>query len=1345
MPRRFTLLHPTASKLAEDRFFWPWVLLAIIQLFLPSTCLGLAMQDRDDQEILGRRASELLGRDNLVAWCIVPFDAQKRTPEQRAQMLVDLGIQRCAYDWRQEHVAEFEREIEAYRKHDITYQAFWDYHPQAMQLFAKHDLHPAIWKMIPDPGEIPNRVDKAVEALLPLARETKEQGCQLSLYNHGGWAGSPETMVAVCQKLRDQGFSNVGIVWNFHHGHDYIANWPAVFNDLLPYLHCLNINGMNDNATPKILPVGQGKHDIPMLEVVLRSPYAGPIGILDHLPEEDSRKALQANLTGVTALLERWSVPVPSRRNQSEEEADLVPVEYSDAYLEQLLGPLESDGNPDRGVQVFAANRFACLSCHQVDQYGGKVGPELTEIGRQRKPDQLAASILWPNHEVEEKYRQLQVLTTDGKIHRGLILSRDDQALQIQDPNLPEPTTIQLEDIDEESLLGSVMPEGIAQAMTLQQQRDLVAFLSALGRGGEQYQEELKLAFAHSHPHQSRPFPYQAAPRHPELWPNHNHPVNRQRIYNFYGKQAEHYRNRRSVPLLLEAYPSLDGPDTGHWGNQNEDSWRDGRWNQVQLGQIQAGVTRLTDVVIPRGVNVQLPGGVFYCYDIDRLCVRAYWRDGFLTFSDVRHGFMDALKPLGKPELLPVQEIRDAEYLGLYQDGHRVAFAYQIGEQIHLDAPHWKDGKLQSLRLPLEQHPWKDLLLGPTKLRWPETIKTAIHLGQTTGPYQVDTIVLPQETADHSLLFFSGLDFLPDGAGIVATMQGEIWRVTGLSPTELDSKSWQDLAWPEQAEWKKIAEGLHQPLGVKVHQGRIYVQCRDQLLELIDRNEDQEIDYYRCVNKAFITSPAGHDYICGLQCDSEGNFYTVSGNQGLLRLSPDGQSATVLATGFRNPDGLGILPDGTLTIPCSEGDWTPASMVCAVGPDREGTPHYGYRGPVNNQAPELPWFYLPRGMDNSSAEQVWCGSTRWGPLKGHAVHLSFGSGTHFYVLPDSQHPQQAAVIPLPGDFDSGIHRGRFHPVDGQLYVAGMSGWGTYTPEDGCFQRVRYTGQKFLTPTGISVHENGVLLQFNQPLPSSVAESSIQHFAQCWNYRYSQGYGSPELSPSHPGMVGHDSLTILSSHIVDQGTSLFLEIPDLQPVNQLHLNVALGQASLQPENGLDLFVTVHELAPAFDDYPGYRQRAKTVAVHPIMVDMSLLNQKHENRFRQAIKGARPIEIATGQNLTYQTTRWTAAPGEAIALTLTNTDVVPHNWVLVRPGQLSNVGKMANHLIADPLAALRQYVPETDQVLAATDIVDAGGRMTIYFRAPEEPGEYPYLCTFPGHWMVMNGVLTVQATE
>lgn len=1309
------------------------------------------------------RIDSLLGKENLVAWCIVPFDAKKRSPAQRAAMLKELGLTRCAYDWRAEHVEEFETEILEYAKNDIQFFAFWDQHPTAFDLFQKHELQPQIWLMIPDPGEAAGaqRIEKAAAALLPTIQRAKQLGCQVGLYNHGGWAGHPDNMIAVAEELRQQGHAHVGIVWNWHHGHGFIKDWPQILERLSPYLLCLNLNGMNANEQPKILPLGQGQHELTMLQTVIDSEYDGPIGILDHRDDTDSRVALQANLDGLAQLVEKLKTDRASvsdenessenheaEKSEDENETDatdqavpsLVPTEFSKPYLEALTEAAQSSGEASRGVQVFAANRFACLSCHRVDQYGGTVGPALTEIGKQRSSAEIAASILWPNHSVEPKYQMTQVLTLDGLSLRGVKQNVTEEKFDLLDPTTGKIEIVLVDDLDGEKLIGSSMPDGIAAAMTFQQQADLVRFLSTLGRDGDTFQEELRLAFSHSHPHETRPFPYQFQPLYPEFWPNHKANVNRQRIYDFYAQQANYYRGRRTVPLLLEAYPGLDGPETGHWGNQDENTWRDNRWNDVVLDSVHAAVTRLDQQVISRGINLQLDSESFVCFDIDSFNYSGLWKEKFLTFSDVRHGFMDAVRPggaIGNIDDTTLPE-GDRKYLGMYRDGPRVAFAYQIGDQTYLDSPQISDGKFQRIVAPLTEHPMRSIVEGGQP-RWPEVFSTNVRLGQVGAVYEVDTIEFPDSTPWNSLFFCSGLDFLPDGSAIVATMHGDVWHVTGVCLAE-DQKQSSKLA--NQAKWRRFAAGLHQPLGVKVVKGKIYIQCRDQLMELQDLNNDGEADYYRCVNKAFETSAAGHDYICGLQADDSGNFYTASGNQGLLKLAADGSTATVLATGFRNPDGLGLLPDGTLTVPCSEGDWTPASMVCAVNLKQTSTPHFGYRGPVNDQPPALPLFYMPRGLDNSSGGQVWADSQRWGPLQNQIVHLSFGMGRLFYAMRDAANDQkQAATVAIPGDFDSGIHRGRFNPIDGQLYVAGMTGWGSYTPRDGCLQRLRYTGKRFVTPIAFQVHQNGILIEFNQPLSAEIAGDVRSHFAQCWNYRYSGGYGSPELSAFHPGMVAHDSLTILSANLLNEDRRLFLEIPDIQPANQIHLSLQTGTTTMFPQGEVNLFVTAHQLAEDFVDYPGYRQRIKVVAAHPQLADLVSLNHSFPNPFADAKPDARAVEIATGKNLTYQQNLVEAKAGETLQLTLINTDVVPHNWVLVKEGKLSEVGDASNRLIADPAAAARQYVPETTDILAYTDIVSGGQQATIYFNAPKTPGNYPFLCTFPGHWMVMNGILKV----
>ncbi|MBP6602255.1 MAG: hypothetical protein KA250_10655, partial [Verrucomicrobiales bacterium] len=96
-------------------------------------------------------SADLFDKSNLAAWCIVPFDAAKRTPEARAEMVAKMGIGKIAYDWRAENIPEFEREILAYQKHGIEFFAFWGQQEEAFQLFEKYKLSPQLWVMIKEP------------------------------------------------------------------------------------------------------------------------------------------------------------------------------------------------------------------------------------------------------------------------------------------------------------------------------------------------------------------------------------------------------------------------------------------------------------------------------------------------------------------------------------------------------------------------------------------------------------------------------------------------------------------------------------------------------------------------------------------------------------------------------------------------------------------------------------------------------------------------------------------------------------------------------------------------------------------------------------------------------------------------------------------------------------------------------------------------------------------------------------------------------------------------------------------------------------------------------------------
>ncbi len=265
-------------------------------------------------------AKSVFRKDNLVAWCIVPFDAKKRTPKQRAEMLKRLGISKLAYDWRAEHVPTFEAEILQAKANGVTFFAFWGTHEGAFELFARHGLRPQIWQTLRSPRQPTQarKVAAAAKQLAPLVARTRKLGFKLGLYNHGGWGGEPQNLVAVCKHLRDRGggADHVGIVYNLHHGHGHIKDFARCLAAMKPYLLCLNLNGMNDSARPKILPLGQGTHDRALLKIIHDSGYAGPVGILDHRADVDAEQALGQNLAGLKKLLGQLGRTQPAKTSR---------------------------------------------------------------------------------------------------------------------------------------------------------------------------------------------------------------------------------------------------------------------------------------------------------------------------------------------------------------------------------------------------------------------------------------------------------------------------------------------------------------------------------------------------------------------------------------------------------------------------------------------------------------------------------------------------------------------------------------------------------------------------------------------------------------------------------------------------------------------------------------------------------------------------------------------------------------------------------------------------------------------------------------------------------------------
>lgn len=256
----------------------------------------------------------IYARGNLVAWCIVPFDAKKRSPEERAAMLKKLGFKKFAYDWRGEHLPTFEREIEALKKEGIELTAVW--FPAGLgkdakvllDALKKHEIQTQLWITMGGggPAKTPEEQAKKVKdhaaIMKPIADEAAKIGCTVALYNHGNWFGDPENQVAIIKELN---LPNVGIVYNLHHGHDHLDRLPKLLELMKPHLLTFNLNGMipdGEKMGKKIIPLGQGELDLKLMKMLAESGWQGPVGILGHT-NDDAEERLKDNLDGFEWLL----------------------------------------------------------------------------------------------------------------------------------------------------------------------------------------------------------------------------------------------------------------------------------------------------------------------------------------------------------------------------------------------------------------------------------------------------------------------------------------------------------------------------------------------------------------------------------------------------------------------------------------------------------------------------------------------------------------------------------------------------------------------------------------------------------------------------------------------------------------------------------------------------------------------------------------------------------------------------------------------------------------------------------------------------------------------------------
>jgi hypothetical protein len=176
-------------------------MLLLAGLFAMLSCTGQPSQPQAENAML-------YAKNNLIAWCIVPFDTENRDPAERAALLNELGFTRMAWDWRMEHLPQLSEEISVLRNNDINLTAVWlwldnrssegllDHHDHILNIIAEQGVETTLWVSFDNdffaglPDE--EKVMKGAWIIDKVHSRAAGSGSRVALYNHGDWFGEPE-------------------------------------------------------------------------------------------------------------------------------------------------------------------------------------------------------------------------------------------------------------------------------------------------------------------------------------------------------------------------------------------------------------------------------------------------------------------------------------------------------------------------------------------------------------------------------------------------------------------------------------------------------------------------------------------------------------------------------------------------------------------------------------------------------------------------------------------------------------------------------------------------------------------------------------------------------------------------------------------------------------------------------------------------------------------------------------------------------------------------------------------------------------------------------------------------
>lgn len=464
--------------------------------------------------------------------------------------------------------------------------------------------------------------------------------------------------------------------------------------------------------------------------------------------------------------------------------------------------------------------------------------------------------------------------------------------------------------------------------------------------------------------------------------------------------------------------------------------------------------------------------------------------------------------------------------------------------------------------------------------RWTKALTTSAKPLPAPSPFALVEIDQPTDNPWKRSLRLSGFDFFDDGRAALCTFDGDVWIAKNLTD-KLD-----------RVEWRRVASGLHEPMGLTIVDGRIYTSGRNGVMRLHDEDGDGEIDHYEVFCNRVPQTAETREFAMDIYAKPGGGFYIAKGGQigttwgkyngTIIEIEADGKSFERIGFGLRQPY-IGVDPlTGMVTSSDQQGNWVPATPIHVVS---KGD-YFGFRPePLKDKAvhpKEItePPVWIPHFINSSGASQVWLRDASMGPLNDSLIHIGFNRPEIFKIYFDeSGAKRQGAVAPVLSGFPSGLLKGRVNPLDGSLWLAGLKIWGTPAEQITGLYRVRHTDGPCWIPTDIRSSDRGVLLRFAQEVDPAIATSLASYTVDRWNYLRTHNYGSGNYKLD--GSPGQESLPVANAYVSRDKRAVFLGIPNMRPVHSMRVTYRVPDPTgrIPPTEAIQhAYLTIHQNNP-----------------------------------------------------------------------------------------------------------------------------------------------------------------------